>query len=166
MKDWFDELYEQALPVVYGYFFRRCGGRVEIAEELTQETFLSAVRAVEQGTSVHAPMPWLISIARRRLVDHYRRERLHRDRTGQLLGNAVPATRSSPSMTTLAEARLITALATVPASQRLALILRYVDDLPVREVADLLARSERATESLLRRGRESLRQAFEEAEDV
>lgn len=165
MKDWFDELYEQALPVVYGYFFRRCGGRVDIAEELTQETFLAAVRSIDGGVSVDAPMPWLITIARRRLVDHYRRQRQHRERFTKWVDNATTPARS-PSITTLAEARLITALGTVPKSQRLALILRYVDDLPVRDVARLIARSERATESLLKRGRDSLRKAYEEVGDV
>lgn len=165
MKDRFDELYDQALPVVYGYFIRRCGGRVDIAEELTQETFLSAVRSIDNGASVEAPMPWLISIARRRLVDHYRRERLRRDMYGRY-DQDTTTRRLGSSPTTLAETRLITALGEVPRAQRLALILRYVDDLPVREVAGLLGRSERATESLLRRGRDSLRSAFEEVGDV
>jgi DNA-directed RNA polymerase specialized sigma24 family protein len=41
------------------------------------------------------------------------------------------------------------------------LILRYVDDLPVREVARLLSRNEGAVESLLSRGRERLRREYE-----
>ena len=62
----------EALPVVYGYFLRRTGGVPAVAEDLTQETFLSAVRQVGKGTRVDAPLPWLIGIARHRLIDHYR----------------------------------------------------------------------------------------------
>ncbi len=67
----FDAFYAEALPVVYGYFLRRTGGVPAVAEDLTQETFLAAVQ-IGKGTTVDAPMPWLIGIARHRLVDHYR----------------------------------------------------------------------------------------------
>ena len=47
----------------------------------------------------------------------------------------------------------------LPTAQRAAMTLRYLDDLPVREVAALLDRSEGSVESLLSRGREALRRA-------
>jgi RNA polymerase sigma-70 factor (ECF subfamily) len=53
-----------------------------------------------------------------------------------------------------------TAMAQLPADQRLALLFRYLDGLSVREVAEAIGRSEKATESLLARGRESFRRAF------
>jgi len=37
-------LYDRALPEVYGYLLARCGQRA-VAEDLTAETFLAAVRA-------------------------------------------------------------------------------------------------------------------------
>jgi RNA polymerase sigma-70 factor (ECF subfamily) len=48
----------------------------------------------------------------------------------------------------------------VSCRHRTALVLRYVDDLPVREVARAMRRSEHATESLLARARASLRAAL------
>lgn len=163
---WFRDFYESALPVVYGYFLRRCGGRVDVAEELTQETFMSAVKALRRDADIEAPLPWVVSIARRRLVDHYRAERRRRDHARAV---HVEASRPLPDLshltTTVAEARLVAALDRVPPAQRAALVLRYVDDLPVREVGSLLDRSERAAESLLSRGRRSLRRAYEEADD-
>ena len=155
--------YGKALPVVYGYFFKRCGERREVAADLTQETFLSAVKAVRSGATVEAPMPWIVTIARRRLVDFYRRK----------------AARPVPDMewteqpvsvgslwTSGTEARLVSALEQVPADHRLVLVLRYVDDLPVADVAELIDRSVRATESLIVRARRSLQAAFEEVDDV
>ena len=41
-------LYDRALPEVYGYLLSRCGQRV-LAEDLTAETFLAAVRAEADG---------------------------------------------------------------------------------------------------------------------
>ena len=41
-------LYDRALPEVYGYLLARCGQRA-LAEDLTAETFLAAVRAEADG---------------------------------------------------------------------------------------------------------------------
>lgn len=162
--DWFDEFYDRALPVIYGYFFRRCGGRKDVAEELTQETFLSAVRSLDRGVDVEAELPWVVSIARRRLVDYYRREARRRERRGAVRLERLSLSDGSHSLTTFAEARLVAALDRVPSDQRLALMLRYVDGLPVKDVAGLLGRSESATESLIRRGRSALQRAYEEVD--
>ena len=52
-------LYDRALPEVYGYLLDRCGN-VALAEDLTSETFLAAVRAVKGEA---APPPDPISVA-------------------------------------------------------------------------------------------------------
>ena len=54
------------------------------------------------------------------------------------------------------------ALVGLPDDQRTALVLRYVDDLAIADVAELLGRSVRATESLLARGRAGLRSLLHE----
>jgi RNA polymerase sigma-70 factor (ECF subfamily) len=56
----------------------------------------------------------------------------------------------------------ITILASLPSPQREALVLRYLDGLPVAEVALMLGRSVEATESLLTRGRASFRRRYRE----
>lgn len=153
----FRVLFEETFDIVYGYFARRSSS-AEAAEDLTQETFLSALRALQGGVNVEAPLPWVMTIARRRLVDHYRgegRSKALMQRLSALEGPAVE--RASDEV----DDSVILALHQVSGPQRVALVLRYVDDLSVREVAAFLERSERATESLLSRGRRSLRQSLE-----
>lgn len=154
----FDTWYEAMLPSVFGYLLHRCGRNAQTAEELTQETFVEAVRSRHtfRGTDTR---PWLIGIARHRLLDHLRREG-RRERTFLRV-----FAKERPAVVWLGseepDADLADALGRVPAAQRAALILRYVDDLPVREVARLLRRNEGAVESLLSRGRERLRREYE-----
>lgn len=64
-------LYDDALPRVYGYLLRRCG-RVVLAEDLCAQTFLAAVRAVRTDDPPTLSVPWLIGVARYKLVDHWR----------------------------------------------------------------------------------------------
>src|SRR3954469_13891413 len=64
-------LYDQTLPEVYGYLLARCRSRA-VAEGLTAETFLAAVRAHLDGRGP-APAAGPIGTARHKLVDHWRR---------------------------------------------------------------------------------------------
>uniref|UniRef100_UPI0035CC0791 RNA polymerase sigma factor n=1 Tax=uncultured Mycobacterium sp. TaxID=171292 RepID=UPI0035CC0791 len=64
-------LYDQALPLVYGYFVRRCGDR-GTAEDLTSETFLAAMDAARKDDPPPIAVPWLLGVARHKLADHYR----------------------------------------------------------------------------------------------
>ena len=160
----FGAFYDEALPVVYRYFMTRCGRRHEVAEDLTQETFASAMSVIRRGITVESPLPWILGIARHRLADHYRRsERESRKlrlayvaAPGDALHADVPVSSSQETM--------LAVMQDMPAMQRAALSFRYLDDLPVAEVAQLLGRSVHATESLLARGRETLRRAYGEAE--
>ena len=58
------------------------------------------------------------------------------------------------------------ALAVLPALQRAALILHYMDRLSVRDVARAIGKSEAAAASLLARGRDAFRQAYQEADPM
>lgn len=159
-SDAFESLYDRTLPTVYGYLLRRCGGRRDVAQDLTQETFLSAVRELRSGVIVRAPLSWLMTIARRRLVDHYRRQQVRRRVDLPVEPGSIPGWGA-----TRAEARLVSAMETMPTDQRVALVLRYVDDLSVADVAALIGRTVAATESLLARARRSLAERYEEVSD-
>jgi RNA polymerase sigma-70 factor (ECF subfamily) len=154
-------VYTRALPQVYGYLLPRCGSTV-LAEDLTAETFMAAVAAVRQG---RAPGPevtvaWLVGVARHKLADHWRRTA--REQRG-LATVAVLAPEAEDPWDEHLDAQVAhAALARLPGPQRAALTLRYLDGLPVAEVAACLGRSERATETLLVRARAALRRIYRE----
>lgn len=161
----FRAFYTAALPRVYGYFAHRVGGDAALAEDLTQETFLAAVRELRRGAPVAEPLPWLIGIARHKWLDHLRRQR----RSSWTLlsweddvGDTTPFTVGDGDVT---HDRAAAALAMVPSPQREALLLRYLDGLSVPEVAAALGRSVSATESLLARARVTVRRSFQEDAD-
>jgi DNA-directed RNA polymerase specialized sigma24 family protein len=59
----------------------------------------------------------------------------------------------------------VSALRQLPDIERTALVLRYVDDLSVREVAELLGRSVDGTDAVIRRAKERFRSIYPEAFD-
>jgi len=158
--DAFRAFYEEALPRVYGYFIHRCGGSVQMAEDLTQETFLAAVAELKKGKLVRAPIAWIYGIARHKLVDNYRRqERLERELDLAARPDEVEDDLVVPDEDEARE-RATAALASVAASQRAALVLCYIDGFSVRETAGILGKGEEAVESLLSRGRASFKRAY------
>lgn len=151
--------YDEALPSVYGYLCARCGGRA-LAEELTSETFLAAVDAVRSGKSPPLTVPWIIGVARHKLVDHWRRQ-AREERGLRDLGEPASATGEDPWDVELDAIRARETLESLVPHHRAALTLRYLDDLSVPEVAALMDRTVRATESLLVRARTAFRRAYE-----
>jgi len=161
--DAFRAFYEEALPGVYGYFLHRCGGSVQVAEDLTQETFLAAVSELKKGKRIKTPIAWIYGIARHKLIDHYRgQERFER---GLALAGEIDETEDEVVVPDEEQARerATAGLASVAASQRAALVLCYVDGFSVREAAGILGKGEEAVESLLARGRASFKRAYMEA---
>lgn len=157
--------YEVAARRLYAYLFGRCGGDPSLAEELTQQAFLQAVRHRDSYDGRSDPITWLIAIGRNRLIDHLRGEEREERRHLRLIVREISARRSIGNMRSHDErADILTVLGRLPAGQRAALILHHVDDLSIREVASALHRTEGAVEALLSRGRARFREIYEEAE--
>jgi len=160
VPDWFDE----ALPRLYGYFIVRVGGRVDVAEDLTQETMLAG--SVGMPPPQVPVMAWLYGIARHKLVDHYRREERDRRFFGHpATGDAIDIGPSPPLGTLDLDAVAVrhdvcAVLDKLPPRQRSALVLRYFDSCDVATTAHLLDLTVHATESLLARGRSAFRRHY------
>jgi RNA polymerase sigma-70 factor (ECF subfamily) len=142
---------------VYGYLLPRCGS-VADAEDLTAETFMAAVAALGRPDPPTVTVPWLIAVARHKLVDHWRRG--ERERRG--LAAVGPDPPDDPWEDLLDASAAYSALARLPGPQRAALALRYLDGLAVSEIAEHLNRTLQGTETLLVRARAALRRVYRE----
>jgi RNA polymerase sigma-70 factor, ECF subfamily len=158
----FDAWYERTLPRLYAYVYSRCGRDHDLAEDLTQQAFLDAVRGHASFAGQADPFTWLCGIARHKLADHYRRLDSEERRDLRLV--ELTKTRDGPGDGLPVEERELVgrALAALPALQRAVLVFTALDGLSVREAAALLDRSEGATESLLHRARAAFRRAYAE----
>jgi RNA polymerase sigma-70 factor, ECF subfamily len=152
-------LYDRALPQVYGYLLPRCGNAV-VAEDLTAETFMAAVAAAKEDRPPELTVAWLVGVARHKLVDHWRRSDLERRKLGLVVSSAEPV--DDPWEAQLDVVAAHAALSRLSAQHRAALTLRYLDELPVADVARELGRSLHATETLLVRARAALRRVYQE----
>ena len=153
-------MYDRALPQVFGYLRARAGTEAA-AEDLTAETFLAAVQAIERDAVPQLSVAWLIGVARHKLVDHWRRQA--REERGLRLLSDDPV---EPDGVDERFERIRTreVLEELGPHHRAALTLRYLDGLSVPEVADHLERTVHATEALLVRARNAFRVAYARGE--
>ena len=150
-------LFDRWSSDVFGFVLARSGSRA-VAQDVTSEVFLAAARAIGGDDPGQVNRSWLLTAARRRLIDQWRRQRTQRDIIERLSGER-------PTPTTADDVdreRVGAALASLPEGQRLALTLRYLDEYSVAEVADELGTTYSAAESMLARARRSFERAWKE----
>ena len=152
------------VAAIGGYFFYEYGWRILPLGAV-------GVLVVYFYTTYLTRNPWLCAIARHKAADHCRR----RGRTAAPLSALPPAELAAlvdagplPEEV-LAQravrAQVVAVLGALPAEYRAALVTRYADGHSVDEVARLLGRSYKATESLLARARAAFRAALSRAEE-
>ncbi|MDW3180025.1 MAG: sigma-70 family RNA polymerase sigma factor [Acidimicrobiia bacterium] len=159
-RDGLAALFDAESPGVFGFLLLRCGSRA-LAEDLMAETFAQASGLFSKGRGHEVTASWLRTVARRRLIDHWRRQGTAREGLAKL----AQATKPSPAPDTDPDGRVEMALNAMSDRQRAVLVLRYLDGFSTSEVAEAIGSSYKATESLLGRARAAFRASYEGATD-
>jgi RNA polymerase sigma-70 factor (ECF subfamily) len=158
-RDWYD----RTLPRVYGYVLGHAAGDAELAQEITQQAFVDALRDHARFDGRSEAATWLCAIARHKLADHYRRLDRQERRRMRLVVEAIDMGSDGTAWTGVEDRAAVEAvLASMPAMQRAVLVFFHVDGLTTREIAKLLGKGDDAVESMLRRARAAFRKAFGE----
>lgn len=150
----FAELYDQNFHRVYAFVARRVRDRAE-AQDLTAHVFHQALANLEKFKWRGAPfVTWLYRIASNAIADQARRKLRE-------AGNPSEATSENTMSKDLEiverRARLFREVEKLPEDQRKVIVLRFADEMSIREIATMLGRSEGAIKQLQFRGLENLR---------
>ncbi len=152
---------------LYAFIYHRMGAKREDVEDVWQDTWLAAFRSFPTFTGNSRLFTWLCGIARHKTADFLRRsQRMDEIRVDEPADDPAPLLDSSPLPEEIVEGqavrlRVVAAMAFLPDDYQSALIARYADGHSVEDVARMLGRSYKATESLLSRARSAFRVAFD-----
>jgi len=163
----FEVLYRDLAPAVTGYL--RLQGAPE-PDDLASETFIGVFNGLAAFRGDEAGLRgWVFTIARRRLVDDWRR----RGRRPVLVEDGADALRQYSGGDVEEEALALMSFRTVhevcarlPDDQRDVLLLRILADLTVEQVAAVLGKTAPAVKALQRRALASLRSEICDTSDV
>ncbi|HUY53899.1 MAG TPA: sigma-70 family RNA polymerase sigma factor [Candidatus Nanopelagicaceae bacterium] len=157
--EYFGELYDQYFPQIYRYVASRVRSQ-PLAEDITSEVFFKALRALPRYQhSGHPFSAWLYQIAVNAITDHYRSRRRAEDSLDEVPEpvDPTPAVEDEVARRMGVQAiwDLIDAL---PEQQRIAMGLKYGEDLKLAQIGVIMGKTEGAVKLLIFRGTASLRQ--------
>ena len=150
----FGQLYDHYQGSVYRFLYYRTRSQT-LAEDLTSETFLRALRNMSgfrwQGKDFGA---WLMTIARNLCTDHFKAGRTRLEHSTDDMGVHDDATEGPENavLTGLTNEILLDGLRRLSDEQRDCLIMRFLQGLSIAETAEVLGRSEGAIKQLQLRG--------------
>jgi RNA polymerase sigma factor (sigma-70 family) len=157
----FQRFLDAQRDVVWRYLVSMVGSAD--AEDCFQETFISALRAYPRLRANSDARAWVLTIAHRKAID------AHRARNRRAVpvidpgavAERIDSTPSAHDEVFAADAPLWRAVGELPPRQRSAVVLRYVADLPHREIATAIGCSPEAARRSLHEGLTKLRKVVE-----
>ncbi len=150
-------IYHETVHELYRFVSRRSGGSRDLAEDITQETYLRAVREWRNGRQPDNPPAWLRTVARNLLLNHYRRK------TPELVESARIEAIFDDGQPDGAEAAALVYWGLARLGRRRGELLEafYLEGKKSTAIAREFGISERAVEGRLRRARQALRTKLE-----
>ncbi|MBN1659605.1 MAG: sigma-70 family RNA polymerase sigma factor [Anaerolineae bacterium] len=158
------ELYRRNVDVIYRYIRARVCDDL-VAEDLTAQVFLKVLEGLPGYQVLDRPFrAWLYRIAYARTVDYYRRQN-RRQEVG--LPETLPARGPQPGDELEAEAEWATAInlvAQLTEDQQDVIVLRFIGEMSLAEIAETLGKTPGAVKSLQHRALATLSRLLEEEE--
>ena len=158
------DLYDQYVNKIYLYIHHRVG-QAELAEDLTGQVFMRMLEALRSGRGWQTSFSgWLYRIAHNLVIDHYRR----RTRTAFVDIEETAHTLAAPDgdplhsvQSRLDSEHLRTALSLLTGEQAQVIALRFLEELSISEVAEIMNKTEGAVKALQYRAVLSLRRVMQ-----
>lgn len=154
----FGSLYDHYQPKIYRFIAVKVSRR-EDAEDLTHQVFLNAWRNIKGYEDLGFPFSsWLYRIARNQIIDHYRT--LKKNVGLEEIDNDPVFSQPSPERETekeLSNEEVTAAIRLLKQDYQDVIIMRFVEEFSIKEVAAALGRSEGAVKLLQHRAIKSLK---------
>lgn len=150
----FDEFYRREFAGMVALAAAITGARAG-AEDVAQDAMADAHRRWDRVGGYDLPRAWV----RRVVVQRSMKVRRKQDNERRAHLRAVPGV-AEPTTSGAVDSAVLAALRSLPARQRAVVALHYLEDLPVREVAELLGITEGSVKTHLSRARSSLAAAL------
>jgi len=164
------EFYNLYRNRLHSLILEQVGRDETIAEDLVQEVFLAALSSLDKFRGDSQLHTWLRSIALHKINDFYRhqaREPRIKESYDDSDGPGLEQTRGDePSTHTVVEDEEVRqsvhqALADLPHDYQEVLVLKYLKDMPVLAISQVMGRSPKSVEGLLSRARKAMRDSLE-----
>jgi len=141
----FGLLYDIHVEAIYRFVYLKIGSKAD-AEDITQQVFLNAWQNIHRYRYQGFPFSsWLYKIAHNAVIDFYRSHNLRADidlESAEEIIQENEAEQENKTDYNLDLEKIKKAIRQLPADQQSIIIMRFVDDLPIKEIARILEKNE------------------------
>ncbi len=158
----FAPLYDHYFPKIYNYIYHKVSNK-QLAEDLVSETFYKALANINRFEWQKRSFAcWLYTIARNQVIDNYRKQNpVLLDGSEEELPSPEHNNPEEKVLRDVSRDELIALIRTLSQDQQDALLLRFQEELKIKEIAQVLNKNEGAVKALMFRGLKKLRQKLE-----
>ena len=160
----FSKIYDKYIEKIYRFIFLKVSSE-EIAQDLSSETFLKGWESFKTQ-KIDNPQAFLYRIARNLVIDHYRQKGRTRFVSTENIPIIDPKKLEEKIALTSDLEQVRAVLANLKEDYQNVIIWRYLDDLPMPEVAKMLDKSEENTRVLLHRALKALKNEYNKIKEV
>jgi len=169
-----EELYNTYRSRLYYLVLGHVNGRQDVAEDIVGEIFLAAIDSLDKFQGNSQLYTWLCSIAFHKISDFHRRQKREAKSVTLVPDADIDAIKprrdrdTDPTAVSMMEAEesrhtVQQALVDLPSIYQQVLVFKYVKEMPVQEISQVMGRSPKSVEGLLSRARKALRSNLAEA---
>ena len=158
----FAPLYDHYFPKIYNYIYHKVNNR-QLAEDLVSETFYKAMANINRYEWQKRSFAcWLYTIARNQVIDNYRKQSpVFLDGSEAELPSPEKNNPEEKFLRDVTRDELLELIRTLSQDQQDALLLRFREELKIKEIAQILNKNEGAVKALMFRGLKKLRHKLE-----
>ena len=161
----FAQLYDRTFDKVYGFLLLRLSGDTNTAADLTQDTFLAVYRSMQNFSGRSAESTWVIGIAKNKLYDYYRSLFRRKNWLESLEDTEAVGDSMEDAILSYENKKFVKEiLNSLPEQYRMLLILKYMENLKLREIALLTGRTVKSVDGIIQRAKTAFIKAYREVE--
>jgi len=159
------KLYNSYIDKVYSIVYNQVDRNHNTTQEIVQDIFLAAIKSAKTFRNRSKVYTWLYSIAHKKIADYYRRKKRN-DKLQIITGMDVETVEDKGILSTepaeyLENQEVIRqAMDHLPVHYKQVLILKYIEDMSVDEIGEVLRRTPKSVEGILSRARKEFKTAI------
>ena len=164
-------VYRTYIDEIYQYIYLRTGLNRALAEDISQEIFLDVYKGLVGFKGLCSERTWVYKIAKNKLNDFYRMQ--YRQKIELIeIDSQISEQVDDPSQNiqeavikTFEREKVRDCLNGLPEQYKLVLILKYIDDKSVKDIARIVEKSPKAVESILQRAKTAFIKNYSQYEE-
>ena len=157
----FISVYQSHVDEIYQYVYMRTGLNQTISEDITQEIFMDIYKGIANFKGLCSERTWIYKITKNKINDFYRKQYKNKFKQCEIENDFVenivdPSQDLQEIMIKSFERKKVEhCLRNLPDTYKIVLVLKYIDDKSVKEIASIVGKSTKAIESMLQRAKSS-----------